>query len=215
MNERSVADLREDYRKESLSETDVASDPMTQFGYWFQEALDASLPEPNAMVLATVSPQGTPSSRVLLLKGFDAEGFLFFTNYASRKGLDIAGNPNVAMTFLWLQLERQVRIEGHVTRASDEVSDAYFHSRPLGSQIGAWASPQSEVVTDREALEARFAEIEKRFAGGPIPRPPHWGGYVLKPREVEFWQGRTSRLHDRIRYRIQEDGSWLRQRLAP
>lgn len=215
MNERSLADLREDYRKEALSENDVASDPITQFGYWFQEAVDAALPEPNAMVLATVSPEGRPSARVLLLKGFDPAGFVFFTNYASRKGRELFANPHAAMTFLWLPLERQVRIEGVVTKCSEEVSDAYFASRPEGSRLGAWASPQSTVVADRATLETRMSEAEARFEGHAIPRPSHWGGYVLAPTEVEFWQGRPSRLHDRIRYRRAPDGTWIRERLAP
>ncbi|MDZ4698805.1 MAG: pyridoxamine 5'-phosphate oxidase [Rhodothermales bacterium] len=215
MNERTIADLREEYRRESITEGDVARNPIAQFRHWFQEALDAALPEPNAMVLSTVSPGGHPSARVLLLKGFEEEGFVFFTNYASRKGAELAGNAHAAMTFLWLALERQVRIEGSITRTSAEASDAYFASRPRGSQLGAWASPQSEVVSGREALEADYRNMEARFAGQTIPRPAHWGGYLLSPHTVEFWQGRPSRLHDRIQYRTDPAGDWLIERLAP
>ncbi len=215
LNERTIADLREDYRREALSEQDVASDPIAQFRHWFQEALDAALPEPNAMVLSTVSSEGHPSARVLLLKGFDEAGFVFFTNYGSRKGAELSGNAHAAMTFLWLPLERQVRIEGTITRSSAEESDAYFATRPRGSQLGAWASPQSEVVSGRDVLEACFREMETRFAGRTIPRPAHWGGYLLSPRTVEFWQGRPSRLHDRIRYRATPEAAWQIERLAP
>jgi pyridoxamine 5'-phosphate oxidase len=212
--ERSLAALREEYRKEVLSERDVAPEPVSQFGRWFQEALDAAIPEPNAMVLSTVSADGHPSARVLLLKGFDAAGFTFFTNYESRKGADLAINPYAAMTFLWLPLERQVRVEGRVGRLGGEIADAYFKTRPRGSQIGAWASAQSQVLRDREELEARFREADRRFEGTEVPRPAHWGGYLLSPECVEFWQGRPSRLHDRLRYR-RSAGVWLVERLAP
>ncbi len=215
LNERTVADLREEYRREALTEGEVARDPITQFRHWFQEALDAALPEPNAMVLSTVSPEGHPSARVLLLKGFDDAGFVFFTNYGSRKGAELSGNAHAAMTFLWLPLERQVRIEGTITQTNAEASDDYFASRPRDSQLGAWASPQSEVVSGRDVLEAGFRDIEARFAGQAIPRPAHWGGYLLSPGTVEFWQGRPSRLHDRIRYRAMPEGTWRIERLAP
>lgn len=209
-----LADLRRTYVLGSLSETDVAPDPLSQFKRWFDEAVTAKLPEPNAMTLATVDATGQPSARIVLLKGIDDRGFTFFTNYESRKGLDLAANPRAALLFHWVQLERQVRVEGYVEKVSDDESDAYFASRPLGSRVGAWASEQSREVPGRDVLEQRELEYRSKFGENP-PRPPHWGGYRLVPTALEFWQGRPSRLHDRIAYRVQPDGSWQIVRLSP
>ncbi|MGY8523843.1 pyridoxamine 5'-phosphate oxidase [Paracidovorax citrulli] len=209
-----LADLRRSYVLGSLTENDVATDPVDQFQRWFDEALTAKLPEPNAMTLATVNADGQPSARIVLLKGLDARGFTFFTNYQSRKGLDMEANPLAALLFHWVQLERQVRIEGRVQKVSDAESDAYFLSRPLGSRLGAWASEQSAEVPDREFLEQREASFRERFGDDP-PRPPHWGGYLLVPTRVEFWQGRPSRLHDRIVYLREPNGAWRIARLSP
>ncbi|WP_020204601.1 MULTISPECIES: pyridoxamine 5'-phosphate oxidase [Cupriavidus] len=209
-----LADLRRTYVLGSLSESDVATDPISQFQRWFDEAIHAKLPEPNAMTLATVDTDGQPSARIVLLKGMDASGFTFFTNYESRKGLDMAGNPRAALLFHWVQLERQVRVEGTVEKVSDAESDAYYASRPLGSRLGAWASEQSREVADRAVLEQREADFRARFGDNP-PRPAHWGGYRLVPSRIEFWQGRPSRLHDRIAYRLQADGAWQIVRLSP
>jgi pyridoxamine 5'-phosphate oxidase len=208
------ADLRRDYARAGLSEADAADDPIAQFTRWFDEALAAGLPEPNAMTLATATPDGRPSARVVLLKGFDERGFVFFTNRHSRKGRELAANPHAALAFFWPELERQVRVEGAVTPAGEAESDAYFASRPLGSRLGAWASPQSEVIAGRDVLDRAVEELAARF-GGDVPRPPHWGGYRVSPDAVEFWQGRPSRLHDRLRYARRPDGGWLRERLAP
>lgn len=210
----SVADLRRNYCLGSLDGADVDPDPICQFARWFEEAVRAEVTEPNAMTVATVTPEGRPRARVLLLKGFDARGFTFFTNYASAKGCELAANPTAALCFWWVELERQVRIEGTVTRLDRAESAAYFMSRPLGSRIGAWASQQSHVIADRATLEARFAELEARYADGDVPMPEYWGGYRLAPDRIEFWQGRPSRLHDRIRYRL-EQGSWVIERLEP
>ena len=209
-----LADLRRSYVLFSLSETDVAPDPIAQFQRWFDEAMTAKLPEPNAMTLATVDAEGQPSARIVLLKGIDAGGFTFFTNYESRKGLDMAANPRAALLFHWMQLERQVRIEGRVEKVDEADSDTYYASRPLGSRLGAWASEQSREVAGRHVLEEREAEYRAKFGENP-PRPSHWGGYRLVPTGVEFWQGRPSRLHDRIAYRLQADGSWQIVRLSP
>ncbi|WP_042886804.1 pyridoxamine 5'-phosphate oxidase [Cupriavidus necator] len=209
-----LADLRRTYVLGSLSETDVAPDPLSQFKRWFDEAVTAKLPEPNAMTLATVDATGQPSARIVLLKGIDDRGFTFFTNYESRKGLDLAANPRAALLFHWVQLERQVRVEGYVEKVSDDESDAYFASRPLGSRVGAWASEQSREVPGRDVLEQRELEYRSKFGENP-PRPPHWGGYRLVPTALEFWQGRPSRLHDRIAYRVQPAGSWQIVRLSP
>ena len=210
----SPAELRKEYMRRGLSESELDPDPIRQFQRWFDDASGAGLIEPNAMTLATATRDGRPSARMVLLKGFDARGFVFYTNYESRKGGDLEQNPQAALVFFWVELERQVRVEGRVERATVEESDAYFASRPLGSQIGAWASAQSRVIADREPLERRAAELEAEYAGREVPRPPHWGGYRVVPDVIEFWQGRPSRLHDRLRYRW-TDGSWLVERLSP
>jgi pyridoxamine 5'-phosphate oxidase len=210
----SIADLRREYQLRGLSESEVDPDPVAQFRRWFDGALAAGVAEPNAMVLATATPDGRPSARVVLLKGVDERGFAFFTNYLSRKGRELASNPHAALTFFWPELERQVRVEGTVAPVSPEESDAYFRSRPPDSQLGAWASPQSEVVGGREMLERRLAELRERFAGGDVPRPPHWGGYRLQPQAIEFWQGRADRLHDRLCY-TRAGSAWRIGRLAP
>ena len=211
----SLADLRKTYSLGSLDAADVDPDPIRQFQTWFAQALDAKLPEPNAMTVATVDEQGRPAARILLIKGVDERGFVFFTNYESRKGRELSANPHAALLFHWIELERQVRIEGKVELTSAEESDAYFNSRPLGSRIGAWASEQSTVIPNREMLEAREREITAQYGEAP-PRPPHWGGYRLVPEAIEFWQGRPSRLHDRIRYtRESASAAWKIERLAP
>ena len=214
--EMNTADLRREYHRATLTETDVDASPVTQFKRWLGEAGKTELSEPTAMTLATVGEDGLPAARIVLLKGIDAEGFLFFTNYDSRKGRELAANPHAALLFHWVELERQVRVEGEVSKASVADSDAYFASRPRLSRIGAWASPQSDPIPDRGWLEREFSAAQERFAANPdsIPRPPHWGGYRLLPTMVEFWQGRDSRLHDRIRYR-HEDAHWRIERLAP
>lgn len=209
-----LAQMRKSYEQAELDESHVLPQPMDQFHHWFDEAVRAKALEPNAMTLATVGADGRPSTRVLLLKAAEADGLVWFTNYTSRKGLDLAANPMAAMQFYWPELERVVRIEGRVERVSDTESDTYYRSRPLGSRIGAWASPQSQVLPSREALETAWREQQAKLGDDPS-RPAHWGGYRLKPDHWEFWQGRPSRLHDRIVYTLQADGSWLIQRLAP
>ncbi|HEX5357733.1 MAG TPA: pyridoxamine 5'-phosphate oxidase [Aquabacterium sp.] len=209
-----LAQMRKSYEQAELDESHVLPQPIDQFHHWFDEAVKAKALEPNAMTLATVSADGRPSTRVLLLKGAEATGLVWFTNYASRKGQDLAANPMAAMQFFWPELERVVRVEGRVERVSDEESDAYYRSRPAGSRIGAWASPQSQVLSSREVLEAAWKEQQAKLGDDP-PRPAHWGGYRLVPDHWEFWQGRSSRLHDRIAYELQSDGAWLIQRLAP
>lgn len=208
-----IADLRKSYEKGELDETHSASAPLAQFRQWFDEALAAKLAEPNAMTLATVGNNGRPSTRIVLVKGFDERGIVWFTNYESRKGEELSANPCAALQFHWIELERVVRIEGRVGRVSAEESDAYFHSRPLDSRLGAWASPQSRVIASRGVLIANAAKAAAQHGLNPA-RPPHWGGFRLVPDSWEFWQGRRSRLHDRLRYRL-EDGQWLRERLAP
>ncbi len=210
-----VAALRKEYTLRGLRKADVDSDPMRQFGKWFEEAVAVQPAEANAMTLATCTPDGKPTARVMLLKGFDERGFLFFTNYASRKGRQLEANPRAALNFFWAPLERQVCIAGALERVSREESDAYFHSRPVGSQLGAWASTQSSVVPDRDWLEARLDEVTERYRGAEVPLPPTWGGFVLKPETIEFWQGRPNRLHDRIQYSRQPDGMWKLERLSP
>ncbi|MBP8921742.1 MAG: pyridoxamine 5'-phosphate oxidase [Micropruina sp.] len=205
--------MRTDYDRDSLHEDGSASEPLRQFESWFGDAVAADLPEPNAMTLATVGPQGRPSTRIVLLKGFDHDGLVFFTNYDSRKGRELAANPQAALQFHWPELERVVRIEGAVTRTRAQESDDYFASRPLDSRLGAWASPQSEVIAHRGVLVANAARAAACYGSNP-PRPPHWGGYRLVPDVWEFWQGRRSRLHDRLRYRLL-GGRWVRERLAP
>lgn len=209
----SIADLRKSYERAELSEDASHADPLLQFDQWLREAIAAQVPEPNAMTVATVGSDLRPSTRVVLIKGYDAQGIVWYTNYDSRKGRQIAGNPYAALQFHWVELERVVRIEGVVEKVSDEESDTYFHSRPLDSRIGAWASPQSQVIPSRGMLVANAAKYGAQFLLKP-PRPPHWGGFRLRPDQWEFWQGRKSRLHDRLRYRL-EDGTWERERLAP
>ena len=212
-----ISKLRKSYERAELSETDSAADPFKQFEGWLQEAISAELPEPNAMTLATVGSDMRPSSRIVLIKGLDARGIVWFTNYNSRKGQQLAGNPFASLQFHWVELERVVRIEGRVEKVSDQESDDYFNSRPLDSRIGAWASPQSEVISDRTVLVTNAVKYGAQFLLQP-PRPPHWGGYRLVPDQWEFWQGRKSRLHDRLRYRLDTKPNasvWMRERLAP
>jgi pyridoxamine 5'-phosphate oxidase len=209
------ARLRTEYKRAALSERDAAADPYLQFSRWFDEAVAAAVPEPNAMALATVDAGGQPAARVVLLKSVDARGFVFHTNYDSRKGHDIDANPRVALLFFWPELERQVRIEGRAERVSAKESDDYFGERPRDSQLGAWASPQSAPIADRAVLETRFAEAEARFASAAVPRPPNWGGVRVAPDRFEFWQGRPSRLHDRLVFARDDGGGWTIARLAP
>jgi pyridoxamine 5'-phosphate oxidase len=213
MTIQSVADLRKDYTQAGLEQGDPS--PFKQFELWFNQAMAANLLEPNAMTLATVTAAGLPDARIVLLKGFDDRGFVFYTNYRSQKGQELAANPHAALVFLWGDLERQVRVVGRVAKATNLEADTYFQSRPLGSRLGAWASTQSEVIPSREFLETRMAELEQEYQGREIPRPDHWGGFRVVPTELEFWQGRPSRLHDRLRYKLQYDGAWVIDRLAP
>jgi pyridoxamine 5'-phosphate oxidase len=210
-----VADLRRDYRLAGLEERDLAANPIAQFERWFNDALTAKVLEPNAMTLATATADGIPASRTVLLKGYDARGFVFYTNYASRKGRELAQNPRASLLFTWLPLERQVEIRGHVERTSPEETEAYFYSRPIDNQLGAWASRQSTVLSSRGELEQRINELLKEYRGKVVPVPPHWGGYRVVPESLEFWQGRPSRLHDRLRYARVPDGTWKIERLSP
>jgi pyridoxamine 5'-phosphate oxidase len=210
-----LADLRREYTRHGLVEVEADPDPVQLFQLWFAQAQSAGVHDANAMVLATATPDGRPSARVVLLKVLDARGFTFFTNYLSRKGQELAANPRAALTFFWAELERQVRVEGTVEAVTPAESDDYFRSRPRDSQLGAWTSEQSEVIAGREVLERRLDELRQRFADREVTRPPHWGGYCLIPEAVEFWQGRPARLHDRLRYTRTPPGDWRRERLAP
>lgn len=209
-----IAALRSDYTQKSLDRSHVADDAILQFTLWFEEAIASEVLEPNAMSLATVKANGQPSCRIVLLKGIEDQGFVFYTNYTSHKGAEINHSPLAALTFFWPELERQVRIEGQMERVPEAVSDAYFASRPYESQLGAWVSPQSQVIPDRDFLENRLQELKKEFENKPLTRPPHWGGFLLRPSQIEFWQGRASRLHDRLLYQ-KEGQKWTISRLAP
>ena len=211
----SIADLRRDYSHKSLSEKDVNASAILQFETWWNEALNSKIDEPNAMTLATASVDGLPSARIVLLKEFSEAGFVFFTNYESFKAQQLAENPKACLVFFWKELERQVRITGLIQKINGQQSDAYFNSRPESSRIGAWASPQSRVIESRNWLDEKFNELVKQMEGTEIKRPPHWGGYIVKPVVIEFWQGRPSRLHDRIQYTLDESGNWKIERLAP
>jgi pyridoxamine 5'-phosphate oxidase len=212
---RDPAASRYEHAGQGLRRSDLDPDPIKQFSNWFTAATEAEIRDVNAMSLATAGPDAKPSVRILLLKGFDQDGFVFFSNYESGKGKQLDANPYAAMAFYWIELDRQIRISGKVERTSREESQIYFHSRPIGSQLGAWASRQSEVLDARRVLDARMAEMTERFGDGPVPLPPNWGGYRLKPDAFEFWQGRPNRLHDRFRYTLEPDGHWLIERLAP
>ena len=209
-----IADIRRDYKLKSLIENEVAEDAISQFTNWWNEALDSNIDEVNAMTLATASKEGLPSARIVLLKDYTEKGFVFFTNYHSNKGKDIAENNHATLLFFWKELERQVNIFGTIEKISDEENDEYFYSRPVGSRIGAWSSPQSSVINDRQVLEDNATRFATQF-GDNVPRPAHWGGYLVKPSKIEFWQGRPSRLHDRLLYTLTENGSWKIERLAP
>ena len=210
----SLADLRKEYTRAGLSENDVSADPFVQFHTWFAEAGAAHVPEPNAMTVATATADGKPSARIVLLKGFDERGFVFYTNYNGSKGHQLTANPWAALLFFWPELERQIRIEGRVDQVSPEESDAYFRSRPRASRLGTWASPQSQVIADRDVLDQHMQALEAQYPDDAVPRPPYWGGYRVVPQQIEFWQGRPSRLHDRLHYRL-DHGVWLIERLAP
>jgi len=210
-----IADIRRDYMLKSFLEADAKADAIEQFSNWWQDAVNSEIDEVNALTLCTASADGKPSGRIVLLKGYDAEGFVFFTNYDSNKGKELESNPQACMVFFWKELERQIRVEGTVEKISAEESDDYFFSRPPGSQVGAWASPQSRVIENRQVIEKNVEKYEKEFAAKSISRPAHWGGYRLVPTSVEFWQGRQSRLHDRLQYTLLENGQWKMVRLAP
>lgn len=210
-----IADIRKDYKLQTLNEADVAVDAIKQFDKWWQEAISSSIDEVNALTLATASLDGKPSARIVLLKGFDEKGFVFFTNYDSKKGQQLQANPAASIVFFWKELERQVRIDGIIEKTSKEESDVYFLSRPTGSQIGAWASPQSQIINHRNILDENVKKYVEQFEVLPLKRPEHWGGFRLKPQLIEFWQGRASRLHDRLQYSLQDEGNWKIERLAP
>lgn len=209
-----IQNLRQDYKTAELSEEDVVKNPIEQFEKWFSDAVNAQIYEPNVMTLATADKSGRPNARIVLLKGFDQDGFSFYTNYLSQKGKEIKKNPFACLVFFWAELERQVRIEGKIEKLDKETSEQYFHSRPTGSQIGAIASPQSQVITGRAILENKVEQLTEQYEGKTIPKPAHWGGYIVKPTAIEFWQGRPSRLHDRIKYTL-VNGNWKIERLAP
>ena len=211
---KSIADIRKDYQMRSLLETDVADNPFEQFSRWWNDAIKSELDEVNAMTLATASAAGMPSARIVLLKSASTDGFVFFTNYNSHKGKEMEENPFGCLVFFWKELERQIRITGGIEKVSAAESDEYFYSRPEGSRIGAWASPQSSVIPSRETIETNIVKYEKEFTGTEITRPPHWGGYIVKPTLIEFWQGRPNRLHDRVQYSKLQDGIWSIERLA-
>ncbi len=210
-----IAHLRQEYSSQFLLEAEVAAQPLDQFRLWWAQAIESKIAEPNAMTLATASLDGMPSARIVLLKGFDDDGFVFFTNYNSYKAMQLAENPKACLVFFWKELERQVRITGLVTRISEDNSSAYFDTRPETSRIGAWASPQSQVISDRDWLDKQFQSLLNEMKGNKIERPPHWGGYIVQPVIIEFWQGRPNRLHDRIQYSLQQGGEWKIERLAP
>lgn len=211
----SIADLRRDYKLHSLNEADMAANPIDQFTRWWDDAVKSEIDEVNAMTLATATMNGLPSARIVLLKGYDMRGFTFFTNYQSHKGRELEQNPRASLVFFWKELERQIRIEGMVEKLPEAESEAYFQSRPPGSRIGAWASPQSTVIADRTIIENNVTAFEKKFSTGDVPRPEHWGGYLVKPVNIEFWQGRSNRLHDRIKYVLEMGHKWHIERLAP
>lgn len=216
MNSKKIANLRKDYSKKKLDISDVSKNPIKQFKVWMKEALKSEVPEPNAMTLSTVNPDGLPTGRIVLLKDLEKKGFTFYTNYESDKGREMDKNKNVALTFVWLELERQVRIEGVVKKVNRKTSEKYFQSRPKASQMGAWVSSQSKVIKNRKVLENNMKDLEKQYKGAKmLPCPPHWGGYIVQPVTIEFWQGRRSRLHDRIRYKLSKKGKWKMERLAP
>lgn len=214
LTKETIQNLRQDYRAAELNESDVAKNPIKQFELWFADAMKAQLYEPNVMTLATADKSGKPNARIVLLKGFDENGFSFYTNYLSQKGKEMKKNPQACLVFFWAELERQVRIEGKVEKLDKEASEKYFHSRPKGSQIGAIASPQSQVIANRVLLEAKVEELNQTYQDKTIPKPAHWGGYIVKPTSIEFWQGRSSRLHDRIKFDL-INGKWQTTRLAP
>ncbi|PAX60029.1 pyridoxamine 5'-phosphate oxidase [Brunnivagina elsteri] len=213
--DKAIADLRKDYTLRGMEESDIDPNPFVQFQQWFDKAREAQLIEPNAMTLATTTPDGKPSARIVLLKDFDTRGFVFYTNYNSHKGQELAENPQTSLVFWWAELERQVRICGQVEKVSEKESDEYFYSRPLNSRLGAWTSNQSEIIRDRNVLEQRFTELNNKYQNGDVPRPQHWGGLRVIPTEIEFWQGRSSRLHDRLRYTLISDSNWKIERLSP
>ncbi|GCL43212.1 pyridoxamine 5'-phosphate oxidase [Dolichospermum planctonicum] len=215
MIDKSIADLRKDYTLEDLNEEEIDPNPFIQFKIWFNQSVAAQLPEPNAMTLATCTPDGKPSARMVLLKDIDERGFVLFTNYNSQKGQEISVNPHAALVFWWAELERQVRIVGTVEKISSAQSDSYFEVRPPFSRLGAWASNQSEVISSRNVLETQLIEFQRQYQNQEVPRPPHWGGFRVIPQEIEFWQGRSSRLHDRLRYTLVDNGNWKIERLSP